>query len=552
MIRGACCQVAAGCVLLSSNAVGQDLGFPGGWTGNADWVADGALMLNWAIGESNYPGNAKSATLTATVNGPGDLAFDWNCAAPVFPAPPFAAAWLRVQTGATQREVTAGGSSATSPQSIPLAAGANTVTFTLYGDPGATLPTSYSLSGLVRNVRVIPPLTLAGALDTNLTVTGNAWYPVTGTAGDYVRLPVGAYGTLQTTVTGPAVISIAGNVGYEGTGPSGGFDEFAVRYFGPGADASGTLLSRYFLPMEWEPAWGFVIPAGTHALSWTANSGYTTYGDGIYWKLDNLQVHQLSDYAAALENDFSWNASGDPGCIPWPQQGTSHDGADAIRFPKSLSGGLGTGRLSTSVEGPLLLSFWWKDPTAPAGTRVLLDGSPLPVIAPSSTWSRVWMRIPAGVHTVEWASASTNMYAEYDAWLDEVRPAAPFETWLAGFLTDSQLAAAGSMNPDSDADADGRPALMEYALQTSPLVASRDREPALGVDAAVPGSRYLTWRESGAVSGVTFAAEVSSDLLSWEVIPKSEAAADGMDKIMRAYFSDGAGRKWARLRVTQK
>ena len=141
------------------------------------------------------------------------------------------------------------------------------------------------------------------------------------------------------------------------------------------------------------------------------------------------------------------------------------------------------------------------------------------------------------------------MFAESDAWLDEVNPATPFQTWLAGFLTDTQLAAADSLNPDSDADADGRTALMEYALQTSPLVASKDREPTLGVDDAVPGSRYLTWRESGAVSGITFAAEVSSDLQSWEGIPKTEAATDGIDKLMRAYFTAGSQTKWARLRV---
>ncbi len=52
-----------------------------------------------------------------------------------------------------------------------------------------------------------------------------------------------------------------------------------------------------------------------------------------------------------------------------PQTDESYDGEDAAML---VNDGSGTGTVSTTVDGPTLVSFWWKD-----GATFTLNGEPL-------------------------------------------------------------------------------------------------------------------------------------------------------------------------------
>jgi hypothetical protein len=140
------------------------------------------------------------------------------------------------------------------------------------------------------------------------------------------------------------------------------------------------------------------------------------------------------------------------------------------------------------------------------------------------------------------------------AWLDEVKPGTAFDRWLAGQLNAEQLNDPRYFSASADADGDSRPALLEYALQTSPLTASQDRAPVLLRDAADAGLFHFTWSQSSAATGITFSAEGATSLTNWTPLAAESSGADGNDTLMRASFrADGANPvRFVRLRIREQ
>ena len=189
---------------------------------------------------------------------------------------------------------------------------------------------------------------------------------------------------------------------------------------------------------------------------------------------------------------------------------------------------------SLTTEQPALLSFWWKASSASGSLRMLRNGSALSLPHPGTAWTQHYVRLPAGTSALQWESAPPGGQTSTDSWLDEVKMASAFETWLAASLTDNQLAEPQSLAPQSDRDGDGLPALLEYALQSSPAAASGDLAPVFSADPANPGSWLLKWKEPASMSGASLIAEASADLNGWQPLTKIQTGTEGSYLLMQA------------------
>lgn len=94
---------------------------------------------------------------------------------------------------------------------------------------------------------------------------------------------------------------------------------------------------------------------------------------------------------------------------------------------------------------------------------------------------------------------------------------APFSTWQSANFTTSQLNDPTISGPLADPDKDGLSNLLEYALGSPPLGASNQAKPLVGT-MSQNGNTYLTiqYTQSKSAVDVTLAAQVSSDLVTWQ------------------------------------
>ncbi|MDB4721134.1 leucine-rich repeat protein, partial [Verrucomicrobiales bacterium] len=128
-------------------------------------------------------------------------------------------------------------------------------------------------------------------------------------------------------------------------------------------------------------------------------------------------IAEAIDYDGTIdlinESDLNWIA----------QSSTSHDGIDAAR-----SGGVSDGEisvLSTEVEGPSIVDFWWKV-SSEAGfdtLAVYLDDKKVQEISGDSDWMNQFVEISAGIHSISWVySKDASISKGKDTgWLDQVR-----------------------------------------------------------------------------------------------------------------------------------
>lgn len=135
-----------------------------------------------------------------------------------------------------------------------------------------------------------------------------------------------------------------------------------------------------------------------------------------------------TDVARALDNaHLQWQLSGNvPGVMPWRmQRSVTHDGIDALQ-----SGQVKANQecsVSTRVQGPLRLSFWWKVDSEPRQDELVfrVDGTEVPgcAISGRQDWTRVTHELPGGLHTLTWTyrkDGSTSIGADA-GWLDQVQ-----------------------------------------------------------------------------------------------------------------------------------
>ena len=218
---------------------------------------------------------------------------------------------------------------------------------------------------------------------------------------------------------------------------------------------------------------------------------------------------------------------------PWPNPagsttavaGTANYAIYATNAPPNLAPVVNAGsNLSTSTGSATL-----------NGT-VADDGVPAAPGAVTSVWTKV-----SGPGTVAFGNASststTATFSAIGAYVlrltaqDALSTASddiaidstmtPYGAWLAGTFTPAQLADASISGPAADFDGDSLNTLLEYALNTSPLVASTAALPAV----ARNGQGLLTLTFLRARPELTYQVEGSSDLSAWSVIPGIPGAA---------------------------
>jgi uncharacterized repeat protein (TIGR02543 family) len=126
-------------------------------------------------------------------------------------------------------------------------------------------------------------------------------------------------------------------------------------------------------------------------------------------------------YETALDNDeLSWTSGG--ASVWFPQVAITHDGVDAVRSGQVLGDDVST--LSTVVEGPGRLSWWWMlDAGGSAGVDVFVDDALVGFLRSASDWESASVKISDfGTHAVrfEFWNAGTSATATDFACLDEV------------------------------------------------------------------------------------------------------------------------------------
>jgi len=106
--------------------------------------------------------------------------------------------------------------------------------------------------------------------------------------------------------------------------------------------------------------------------------------------------------AADLPNSY-WSTDAKTGAAWFGQNEITHDGTDAIRSPVIAPGGIAS--LTTMVEGPGTLRWWWYIPAGTAGDTcgVALDGGKVTAsITGPTAWREESLAVPAGSRMIAW------------------------------------------------------------------------------------------------------------------------------------------------------
>ena len=112
------------------------------------------------------------------------------------------------------------------------------------------------------------------------------------------------------------------------------------------------------------------------------------------------------------------------------QTNVTHDGVDAARsheFPNTYE--YANSYMSTTVEGPVIVSFWWKISGYNSYSgyydnsylNFLVDGAFLTSINGEQDWTRVTHTLPAGTHTLAWRYDKNYYFGGPDCgWVDQL------------------------------------------------------------------------------------------------------------------------------------
>jgi hypothetical protein len=528
---------------------GHPLGHPGPWVLSDEkiWGHDG----NAKIDDWGFSTGSRYATISSKFTGPGALNFSWACrGAPYFFG--FSGELTVSVTGSANTVTlpmdTTSPPAGPTPASILIPAGEQTVTWSLrssISQPPMFLLYPPVFTASIGNFSIVNPFESAmEALDTTLPLStlDGTWVAESGPGwrgGDCLAVNTGG-GSLSLQLTGPRVVSFRGAV----TGPYNP-SEFGPKFTATGSPGGGNIYFEPFIGMS-SPYHGYralVLPAGTHTVTVSASaapppiSGYPP----VTWKMDLLEAFVPEDYATALNNSYAWTVSANSGFAPVPQTDETRDGrAVGFFYQGAMYTQPNLSSLSTaSISGPGIVSWWQK-----GSLRLTVDGSEAS-IADTSVWTRRAVRLVAGAHTLKWAGTGQNA-----AWLDEVKAGGAFDNWLAGYLTDAQLSDTAYFSASSDVDGDGLNALVEFALQTSPVAPSPDRLPVLIRDSADLTLLHFTWHQPQILSGASVTPQFSSDLVTWTILESEQTGTDGSDALMRASFrTSGGPARFARLEV---
>lgn len=278
-------------------------------------------------------------------------------------------------------------------------------------------------AGWLDEVTFTPSPTLEAALDQpalSFSSGGAAtWFTETiaGSAHDGVdaarsgATTLGQESWLQTTVTGPGLLSFWWNV----SSNASNFFEFFVDGE-PYHAISGT------------PGWSQVtltLPPGIHTLRWRYLKSVTTVTGADSGYLDEVTWQPGAPaLAEAVESPgFGLQFIGSS---PWASQSTTtHDGTDALQSGPLATAGM-TSRVEGMVQGPGVISFWWKSSCASTtvlahGLHFRCDDQTVLTINGERNWAQVQQIIPPGPHLLTWEFfRPTSSAGSNSAWLDEI------------------------------------------------------------------------------------------------------------------------------------
>lgn len=144
-----------------------------------------------------------------------------------------------------------------------------------------------------------------------------------------------------------------------------------------------------------------------------------THGDTIS---DAVDVFVFSGFGDAIDQpSLDWSTSG----IGWsPQTSVSHDGQDALLLDSRDTAN--PIWFETTVEGPTMISFWWKFQRENGGDQIAfsVDGSSVSSVSSTSDWAEVEYEIlQPGSHSIRWQfnpNSGTNKDFNTFGWVDEL------------------------------------------------------------------------------------------------------------------------------------
>lgn len=204
---------------------------------------------------------------------------------------------------------------------------------------------------------------------------------------------------IQTSVTGPARVSIAAMTGNE-----------VKAVLNTLVDGSQVRSE----PLNGTGGWQrseVVVGAGTHTVRWLTGSTEITYF------LDDLRIEPIGaamqgvEVADALEAAGSGIAFSSTG-VPLPASpAESRDSADAVRLAHSTGAGL-----SASIPRGHRMRFWWRMPlheAKPASARFSVNGLEAAAIHRGTGWREmVWDLPGTGVASVEWRPDAGELFID--------------------------------------------------------------------------------------------------------------------------------------------
>jgi len=271
---------------------------------------------------------------------------------------------------------------------------------------------------------------------------------------------------------------------------------------------------------------------GSYRLIINGAAGTTTSSNATLAVFTTLPLDVALDTTGLV-----WTNTG----TPWIGHGAvTHDGVDAAR--SGAIGNSGVSSMSTTVNGPGTLTFWWKVSSEPNNDILALyvDGSQESRISGEVDWTFHAVNVGGGTHTLEWRySKNSSTSAGQDrGWVDQVQfgVLAPSITQQpTNMLIDPGDTATFSVN------AIGTPPFTyRWMLNGTPLAdgfgASGSSSPTLTITNAQPAQSGIY---SAVVSNSAGVATSTNAILT--LFPTLEEA---LDTVGLTFTSGGTGQFW--------
>lgn len=144
--------------------------------------------------------------------------------------------------------------------------------------------------------------------------------------------------------------------------------------------------------------------------------------DQVMSEVATLKVMESGLLGQALEQPLLPFVTGDGAEAWFHQTAMTHDQVDAAQSGAVESNQASV--LSTSLQGPGILKFFWKVSSEPIYDRLecWLDEKLESRISGEVDWREAWVAIPEGFHTVRWVYSKDNLLVQGSdaAWLDQI------------------------------------------------------------------------------------------------------------------------------------